>query len=193
MWIFNMKRKLLLLFVLPLLSISACHFQTTPISFENNESNSIQEISSYISKSVSSDSKNVSSEENISKFNPSSSRNISSSNRSSSKDSSNSNKSIITSNSKTSSGKYTLEEWTNWKFYDDYGPIHNSDWEYLYGTSINPNGVLFTTPNDEHTGDGIIFEDKTKQSLTSPLFQAWKKVEVRFKLWFSNKTGKKYF
>lgn len=150
------------------------------------ESDNSTIVDSSKESSVSSVSSNSSKNSSSSSTTPSS--NSSSSSKSSS---SSSNKWTPSSTSRSQNIDYTIEDWTNWKFYDEYGPMHNDDWEYLYGTSYNPNGVLFTTPNDKHTGDGIIFEEKGKQSITSPTFQAWKKVEVRYTLWFSNKTGKK--
>ncbi|MCQ2776102.1 MAG: hypothetical protein MJ217_00025 [Bacilli bacterium] len=197
------KKQFLLIIALPLLLVS-CSKETTSSIVSTETSLSSSEVSKITSSISSEESKestfsgvfesssivsSSSSSSNSSK--ESSSNRPSSSSSSSSKASSSSSKISSSSSVEEKKIDYTIDEWTNWQFYDDYGPTHNEDWEYLYGTSYNPNGVLFTTPNNKHTGDGIIFEDKGKQSITSPTFKAWKKVEIRYQLWFSNKTGKK--
>lgn len=182
-----MKSKSIILLIFAGMLISC---NSNSITSSVNDDFSSQPI---VSSSKAESGDESSSEIEFSSENPANSSSFSSS----SKNSAPSSKTPTSRNSSVSSStentyKYSLEEWTTFKFYDEYGPAHNPDWTYYYGTSKNPNGVLFACPNEKAEGDGVHFEEKGKQYMISPTFKSWEKVEVRFKLWFSSKTSDKY-
>lgn len=78
----------------------------------------------------------------------------------------------------------SLDEWKEYEFHNGHKPAYNSDWIFDYGGSINPRGCLWENPNEAVDYSGIEFSDK-KQFLSSPTFNTYPKVEMRFQFWFS--------
>lgn len=205
-----MKKILLISFIIGILMTSGCYsnaktstakseiLSENPInssifssSLEESISNSeTKSDSSITSDSSTTGSSTISSEASSSIKEPSSNES-SSKTSSTSKASSSSQKPSSSSSNTTKDVKYSLDEWTTFPFYDDYGPCHNPDFEYYYGSSKNPNGVLYTCPNEKAHGDGVAFEKYT-QYMISPTFKSWKKVEIRFNLYFASKTSASY-
>ena len=87
---------------------------------------------------------------------------------------------------------YSIGEGYPFKFYDEDGALLADDWNYYIKTTHKIAGELYNGNNGDPTGRGIIFEDKNSY-VVSPKFDSWKKVQVDFKIWFSNKTGNKAF
>lgn len=78
----------------------------------------------------------------------------------------------------------SLDEWKEYEFHNGHEPAYNSDWIFDYGGSKNPGGCLWENPNKKVDYSGIEFSDK-KQFLSSPIFNTYPKVEMRFQFWFS--------
>ena len=78
----------------------------------------------------------------------------------------------------------SLDDWKEYEFHNGHKPAYNSDWIFDYGGSINPRGCLWENPNEAVDYSGIEFSDK-KQFLSSPTFNTYPKVEMRFQFWFS--------
>ena len=85
---------------------------------------------------------------------------------------------------------YPLSDYTDFAFHEGHEPTYHDDWSFYYGTSLNPSGRLWKNPNEKLEASGIDFIKNT--FLISPLFDSWKKVEIRFNFWFSAKTSDKY-
>lgn len=182
-----MKTKLLfsLLTILSLTSCGISKKQSIDVSFDSSNSNS-----SIVESSTNSDA----STSNDSTITTSKSTSSLKSSNISSKISSNSKASSSTSkNNEVPTGdfKYSLENWTSFEFYNGTRGEHNSDWNYYYGTTKNPSGVLYNSPDTEGKGSVVHFE-KYSQYMESPTFKSWKKIEFHFKLWFSAKTSSSY-
>jgi len=85
---------------------------------------------------------------------------------------------------------YSLEEKTEFTWHDGREPHYAQDWKFYYGTSNNPEGSLWTNPNEKSNYSGVELE---KNSLiVSPAFENWLKVEIHFILWFSSHTSGSY-
>lgn len=85
---------------------------------------------------------------------------------------------------------YPLTDWTTFKFYDNDGALLAEDWNYYIKTTHKITGELYNGNNGDKAGQGIIFEDRNS-FVVSPKFNSWTKIEVRFEVWFSAKTGNK--
>ena len=85
---------------------------------------------------------------------------------------------------------YSLQEWTNFTWHDGRIPDYASHWEFYYGTSNNPNGCLWTNPNEQYSYSGV--ELKENSFIVSPALESWLKVEIRFTLWFNAHTSNSY-
>ena len=85
----------------------------------------------------------------------------------------------------------SLDEWKEYEFHNGHKPVYNTEWVFDYGGSINPRGCLWENPNEAVDYSGIEFSDK-KQFLSSPVFNTYPKVEVRFEFWFSSHQSSKY-
>ena len=85
---------------------------------------------------------------------------------------------------------YSLNDYTTFKFYDDEGAMLANDWNYYIKDTHKIAGELYNGNNGDPTGRGIIFEDRNSY-VVSPKFDSWNKIEIRFEIWFSLKTGKK--
>lgn len=85
---------------------------------------------------------------------------------------------------------YPLSDYTTFKFYDEYGAVLAEDWNYYIKTTHKIAGELYNGNNGDKAGQGIIFEDRNS-FVVSPKFNSWTKLEVRFEVWFSAKTGNK--
>lgn len=79
----------------------------------------------------------------------------------------------------------SLDEWKEFEFHNGHKPTYNPDWVFDFGGSINPRGCLWENPNEAVDYSGIEFSDK-KQFLSSPIFNTYPKVEMRFQFWFSS-------
>lgn len=79
---------------------------------------------------------------------------------------------------------YSLSEYTTFQFHNGREPDFHEDWNFYYGDSFEPNGQLWTNPNEKSSNSGIEF--KKNSFIVSPVFESWQKVEVRFDFWFSS-------
>lgn len=85
---------------------------------------------------------------------------------------------------------YSLNEWTNFTWHDGGEPDYPDYWQFYYGTSKNPNGCLWTNPNEKANYSGV--ELKENSFIASPALASWLKVEIRFTFWFSAHSSSNY-
>lgn len=85
---------------------------------------------------------------------------------------------------------YSLSDKTKFTWHDGREPDYSPDWQFYYGTSLNPNGCLWTNPNEKSEYSGV--ELKENSFIVSPVFNSWLKVEINFSFWFNSHTSDKY-
>lgn len=85
---------------------------------------------------------------------------------------------------------YSLEDYTEFSFHDGREPDYPDDWDVYLKTTHNANGFLWTNPNEKSECSGV--ELSKDMFAVSPMFNSWKKVEVRLDFWFSSHQASKY-